>query len=260
MARSKRRSVRLTKSTDRRDAYTSEDLAEIERAVGALDGTAVPWTSLGDSQSIEMPRSEALRKALILTASVWSIHRDRQEAPRPAAIRKKLETVARGAEKLLLAVGWNDRGVVLRHVILSLSRSRNAALGISMDEAMARAMLPEPDPVEVLLAGVDELRRCAISGAEEPQSGRSEPAHAGNLAAKRMAFELCFIWHFVLGRSVSRSRKSPATGGQRPAGPLLRFMKAAMAPLLRDELPKDETLYAYIGEAKALLNRMSVSR
>ncbi len=238
-----------------REFYSDGDIDKIIAAGGGLPGGDIkhtqPEVDGGDFETLGVPRRRALKAKLEEAAQVWWIEQQWQKRPTNAQLAKALGDIERVADKLLETMEMprtpepND---VLRPMPPALRYGSLQAFAALEAESKGGQRTGE-ELLGAAVIGVYQLKDWAKASKNRPGAARTKQPtlrnarNPGNQALNALFGDLGGIWIEVFERPLRTSIGAPLRPNEGKAtGPMVRFLRACLEPLLKSETPSDEAI------------------
>jgi hypothetical protein len=213
--------------------YSDADIDHIVEVSGGLpEGNFAHRRATPDGMDFEtvvVSRREALSDSLESAARDWDIRSQFQTKPTSKQVAQSHERIARCAARLCEALELPKGG--------SLDDVPEA---IRYGPMLAAAEAEGENLDEAVLA-VQGILRWSLPAAEQGGETDRLARHEGDPALDGLFRRLIRIWVEIFERKITKRETTPKEGPPR-AAPTIRFIQAALRPLLNDAMPSTESV------------------
>lgn len=212
--------------------YTDQDIDRIVEAAGPLpDGEVEHRRPVPDGTGFETVivfRREALSDRLESAARAWDIAAQFQTKPTTIQAAESHERIAKCAARLLKALEMPEAGDL---------DDMPPAIRYGPMLAYAEAEGQNLDEAVLVVQGILRWSRQAAEEEMEPRS----VSHEGDTALNALFRSLIRIWVEIFEQKIT-TRETTLKGGSTRAAPTIRFVQAALRPILKDATPSTESI------------------
>jgi hypothetical protein len=240
--------VRLQLAGDS-DIYSDSDIDAIITAAGGLPADKVDRLHARSEPSLEtteVARREALARRLERGVRDYLVQKHFETKPTPRQLAVDFARIERAGARLLKALQVADDGDL---ETMPVALRRGGLQAFAAQEVKPLGQLPLQSADDLLhdaVQGVLRLHRWARGARIRYERQRVTPAaqrHTGDEALDGFFGSLAGIWIDVFEKPFKTSTGGPLgrAAGQ-PSGPLFRFIKACLEPVLKDRMPTDHAI------------------
>jgi hypothetical protein len=254
---------------DGREYYSENDLEAIIRAAGGLPDGEVDHLRPAEDGSELVPakvsRRVALKERLESAARYWDIARQYANKPTPPQTAEDFKKIERRANSLLIALQLHKHDFgddVLEKLPPALrdgfeDEAQKDAGVVSVQEDLSNGTFTrdvdilQPNGADLLvdaIRGVYRLRDW--SRARGTRTAEAIPHHKryeADLALDELFKEIALIWTNIFKRELRFSVGAPERPSKGKAtGPVVRFFRACLEPLLHEQAPTNDAIRARI--------------
>ena len=250
---------------DDREYFSEEDLKGIIQAAGGLPGGEVDYQRAAEDGSelvmVRVPRRVALKERLESAARYWDVTRQYENKPtsiQTAEAFKRVERFLNGALTVLQLDQHDFGDDILEKLPRALrdgleDEAQKDAGAVSVPQELANGQFTRN--VDILRPNGSDLLADAIKGVyclrnwSQARSSRMPDAtppterHEGDPCLDELFQHFALIWMEIFNGELRTSVGAPErTDEGKAGGPLVRFVRAALEPLLHEEAPTDEAI------------------
>lgn len=182
-----------------------------------------------DFQTVTVHRREALQARLESAARAWDIEAQFQTEPTVKKMTQRHEQIARYAARMCEALGLPKGGSI-----------DDVPDAIRYGPMLAAAEAEGGNLDEAVLA-VQGILRWSLQAAEQGGGTDRQAPHEGDPALDGLFRRLIRIWVEIFEQKITTRETTPKDGPTR-AAPTIRFIHAALRPLLKDATPSTESV------------------
>ena len=239
--------------------YKDKYIDRIIAAAGLLPAAKIDHQRVREDgasfESVTVTRREALTDRLETAAHVWSVESDFAAKPTAKQLAGEFEDIEKAAGELLekLHLSKDSKEIDLGNIPPALrfgefeeAKQLGGFQAFAAEEAEQLGGFPEFTAEGLLQDAVTGVRRLRDwSGAAKEHNLRkgSTPRvqrHSGDAALDALFGNLADIWVDIWNRPIGTSTgKSSGTKEVWVGGPMVRFIRESLRPILGDELPSD---------------------
>jgi hypothetical protein len=232
------------------DIYSVNDIDAIIAAAGGLpadrDNRLHAWSEPSALEPTKVPGREALAQRLERGVRDYLVQKHFETKPTPRQLAVDFARIERAGARLLKALQVAGDGDI-ETMPVALRRGGLQAFAAQEAEQLGQLPLQSADGLlHDAVQGVLRLHRWARGARTRYERQRVTPAaqrHAGDKALDGLFGSLAGIWIEVFEKPFKTSTRGPLGGAAgQPSGPLFRFIKACLAPVLRDCMPTDHAI------------------
>lgn len=213
--------------------YSDADIDRILDVVGSLPKGPVeihrPTADGLRLEPVKVDRRTALADHLESSAQFWDALRHYPTEPTDKEIAKRHLKIDHVLARLMEALGLPENGNLEN---------------MPVEVRFGPLYVEGGDELERVLREVQKLRRWSRIAAEEEAEPRPVP-HQGNIALNALCRSLADTWVEIFEREPSTRESIRRNGTQLPA-PMVRFIHAALKPLLGDATPSAKAVRARV--------------
>ena len=248
-----------------REYFSEEDLDAIIQAAEGLPGDDVDHQRAAEDGSalitVRVPRRIALKERLEDAARYWDITRQYENKPTSTQTAEAFKRIEKLANNLLIAlqVQKDDFG---DNVLEELPRTLRDELEGQAQKDIGAVSVPrelvngqftrnvhilQPNGADLLadaIKGVYRLRQWSRARSRRmPDAAPRTERHEGDPYLDVLFKHLALIWMDIFEGELRTSVSAPERADEGKAtGPLVRFFRACLEPLLHEEAPTDEAI------------------
>jgi hypothetical protein len=265
---------------DDREYFSEEDLKGIIQAAGGLPGGEVDHQRAAEDGSelvmVRVPRRVALKECLESAARYWDVTRQHENKPTSIQTAEAFKRVERFLNSALtvLQLDQHDFGDDIleklpRALRDGLENEAQKDVGtVSVPQGLANGQFTrnidilQPSGADLLMDDIKGVYRLrdrarALSGRMSDATPPNE-RHEGDPCLDELFKALMEVWIDIFAGEVRTSVGAPERADEGKAGgPLVRFFRACLEPLLHKEAPTDEAIRIRVRRLRSSLVKSS---